>query len=206
MLHHRRGFTLVEVTIVSGLTAFLAILLSSAWMGMSRSTVDLVGRGRLIQELDMAVASLSRDLGGSLAVASSSNNLGRGDTGAWINYEKLADPQYGDKLRLYFDGGDNPSVKNAPNTVIEYHLESYDESPDQSSNVLVRQENPDDFGEKFVVAKNVDSMNIIVPEAGFTGDGFIEIELTFKYHYTNGEFTRKCALKAKIPPQCTAKS
>ncbi len=68
MMHRARhkGFTLAEVTIVSGLMVFLAVLLSAAWSGIGNTTVDLVARGQLAQEIDIATASLSRDFGGSL--------------------------------------------------------------------------------------------------------------------------------------------
>jgi prepilin-type N-terminal cleavage/methylation domain-containing protein len=202
MLRHHRGFTLIEVMIVSGLTAFLAVLLSSAWMGISKSTVDLVGRGRLIQELDMTVASLSRDLGGSLAIKSYypydppnvPGELGGEDRGVWIGCRKQIDA-----LQLCYDGSDGTDPPNGvadwapPDTVIEYRLEPYVGPRDEESNVLVRQENPDALGEKFVVAKNVDGMVIDIT------DGVLTLELTFKYHSANGDYTRKCTLKARIP-------
>ena len=66
MSYGRKGFTLLEVTIVSGLMVFLAVLLSSAWTGVGRSTTDLIARSQLLQEMNLAVAAISRDLGGSL--------------------------------------------------------------------------------------------------------------------------------------------
>ena len=207
MSRHRRGFTLLEVTVVSGLTAFLAVLLSSAWAGITKSTVDLVGRGRLIQEMDMAVASLSRDLGGCLAVPSSSGNLGGEDQGVWIGYWAPSSVPTVDKLRLCFDGGNNPNGKadwdpltgnpdaGSTDKIIEYRLEPYDDSHGVASNVLVRQKvYPEPSDEKFVVAKNVDGMIVDVSDPAF-----IKIELTFKYHSFNGEYMRKCTLIARTP-------
>ncbi len=62
---------MVEVTIVSGLMVFLAMLLASAWITVCKSTVNMTARTELAQEMDFASASLSRDLGGSLYLAGS---------------------------------------------------------------------------------------------------------------------------------------
>ena len=56
---------MIEVTIVSGLMAFLALLLSNAWVGgIGKATVDLIARAQLAQEMDIATMALGRDLGG----------------------------------------------------------------------------------------------------------------------------------------------
>jgi len=62
----RNGFTLVEVTVASGLTVLLAVVLASTWAALNRPTSDLIAWTRLFQEMDIAVASIARDLGGSL--------------------------------------------------------------------------------------------------------------------------------------------
>ena len=63
-----KGFTLLEVTIVSGLMTFLALLLFAAWSGIGKSTLALITRCQLAQEMDFAVAALSRDLCGAMAL------------------------------------------------------------------------------------------------------------------------------------------
>jgi hypothetical protein len=203
MSSHRRAFTLVEVVVVSAMTAFLAVLLSSTWAGINRSTIDLVGRGRLIQEMDMAIASLSRDFAGSLAIKSFysydplniPSDLGAENIGVWVGCRKN-----GDNLQLCFDGGDTPDGKPdwaSPDTVVEYSLEPYTDSHDETSNVLVRQEYsnyPDTVASEFIVAKNVGSMVVDVSDLAL-----IKIELTFKFHHSHGDYLRKCTLIARAP-------
>ena len=60
--NHNNGFTVIEVAVVGGLMAFLALLLSSAWTGIGRATVDLTARAQLAQEMDLALMALSGDL------------------------------------------------------------------------------------------------------------------------------------------------
>ena len=64
----RKGFTLLEVTIVSGLMTFLALLLFAAWSGVGKSTIALIARCQFAQEMDFAVSALSRDLCGNMAL------------------------------------------------------------------------------------------------------------------------------------------
>jgi type II secretory pathway pseudopilin PulG len=61
-----RGFTLLEVTVVGGLMVLLVMVLASAWASVGKSIVDLIVRSQIAQEMDFAVAAISRDLGGSL--------------------------------------------------------------------------------------------------------------------------------------------
>ena len=100
---NRRGFTLAEVTLVAGLSVFLAVLLSSVWKNINLFTTDAVGRGQLMQEMDLAAASLSRDLAGSLPVlASSSFSDGKPDSGRWIDWQHPGNTE----LKLCYDGRD----------------------------------------------------------------------------------------------------
>ena len=66
-MHRRQGFTLMEVIVVSGLMAFLAMLLASASAGIGRPAADVIRRRQSLQEMNLAISSLARDLGGSLA-------------------------------------------------------------------------------------------------------------------------------------------
>lgn len=54
----RGAFTLVEVAAVGGLMAFLAIVVSSAWSGLGRPTLDMIARSRVDQQASLAIASL----------------------------------------------------------------------------------------------------------------------------------------------------
>jgi prepilin-type N-terminal cleavage/methylation domain-containing protein len=90
----RKAFTLVEVMVVSGLMAFLAVLISSAWGSLGRPTVALIRRSQCMQEIDMAVAVLARDLGGSLPGSVGDKKLAR--FSSWS--------PNGDTLDIYFNG------------------------------------------------------------------------------------------------------
>jgi hypothetical protein len=191
--YRRRGFTLVEVTIVSGLTAFLALLLSSTWYWTNNAGFpnDLIIRGRLLQEMDMAISSFSRDLGGSLAVPSSYNDI---QQGRWIAWQTVGNTD----LSLCYDGSDNPdgdpTWSGTTDTVIHYYLEA---DPDEhlSTKILVRED--ENTGVKFTVARYVDSM--AVDSEMISGSEFVTIELAFKRSYINRDYNRKFTLKARAP-------
>ena len=181
--NHRQGFTLLEVTIVSGLTTALAVLLASAWAGVGRPAADLIGRSQLVQERDLAVAALCRDLGGSLGTP---NRNGGKELGQWLQWDRPANAEQplNADLRLLYDGRTDPAVPVAwasPNTILRYMVES---------NALVRWDELAD--KKFIVAKNVDGMKV-TPIAG-RPDAF-NIVLYFKYR----KLTLPCNLTAEIP-------
>ena len=97
----RRAFTLIETLIVSGLMGFLAVLISATWSAFIRPTTDIANRCRIAQEASLALASLSRDLGGSLA-----DNL----TGTTSQYQIVGRMQPGtSQLRICYDGGSTPN-------------------------------------------------------------------------------------------------
>jgi type II secretory pathway pseudopilin PulG len=176
MSHRRNGFTLLEATVVSGLMAFLAVLVSSAWVGVGRPAADLIARAQLAQEIDMAVASLSRDLGGSLGNPTA--RLGGKSVGKWIGWMQPASAQ----LWLCYDGGTDPDgLPNwgSPDSTIVYQLDS---------DALVRWDR--DSGETFTVARNVDSMEITAE-----GADAVRIVLSFRYR----QLTRTCTLIARMP-------
>jgi prepilin-type N-terminal cleavage/methylation domain-containing protein len=186
MLNRRRGFTLLEVTLVSGLMVIFAMLLSSTWSGVGRPAADLIGRGLLVQERDLAIAALSRDLGGSLG----DPNARKDDIikGQWLRWDRPAnvDRPLNTDLRLLYDGRTDPATPislawAAPNTIIRYVVES---------NTLFRW---DELANTyFAVAKNVDSMNVTAISG--RPDAF-NIVLCFKYR----KLTLTCNLTAEIP-------
>jgi prepilin-type N-terminal cleavage/methylation domain-containing protein len=142
----RRGFSLVEVSIVSGLMAVLAVMLANAWSGLGRPLLEAAVRTRLAQEADLALASLSRDLGGYL-----SDTVGR--TGGKATYLFVGRLQPGgSQLWLCFDGGSSPNGQAdwaPPDTVISYEV---------VGNALVRWDQT--AGTSFVVARNVNSFQL----------------------------------------------
>lgn len=177
--NQQKGFSLVELTVVSTLMALLAMLLSSAWFGMGRTATDLIGRGQLVQERDLAVAALSRDLGGCLIDPDA--RLGEKINGRWLKWELPSNQE----LKLYYDGGTNSSGVPLANTVVHYLVES---------GLLKRKKTvnggtPTDF----TVAKNVYSMTVTLD--GTPIPNAVNIVLCFKYRTR----TLTCDLTAKQP-------
>ena len=188
MPNHRKGFSLVEVTIVGVLMATLGVLLSSAWVGVGKTAVSLIGRSRLVQERDLAVAALSRDLGGSLADPDPNSYARKNDkaTGRWLRWENPVNallPSNKD-LKLFYDG-------ETTETTIRYLvMEDPDPDPDISTLILVRRENETESTD-FTVAKNVYSMNVTLDPDNKAA----EIVLCFQY----STLTLTCDLTAKQP-------
>ncbi len=173
---HRRGFTLLEFTLVSGLMVIMAWVISSAWAGLGHPTVDLMARSQLLQETDMVVTALSRDLGGALA--DPTGRIGGKKVGQWVGWMVPSPTQ----LWLCFDGGPNPDGQaewEPPDTVIIYQW--------NSDGTLTRTDRTTNT--TFTVAKNISSMSV-------TSDStFIYIQLTFNYR----DLTRTCTLAARFP-------
>lgn len=171
-----KGFTVLEVMVVCWLTALLALLLSAAWGGVGKPMVDLIARAQLAREIDLAVASLSRDLGGSLANVE--GRLGGKNLNRWVGW--LAPS--GSQLWLCYDGGTELNEEaewGPPDTVIVYRVES---------DALVRWDQSTES--TFVVAKNVENMQVS-PE----GSDGIRIVLSFKFR----QLERTCTLIARTP-------
>ena len=197
MPNHRTGFSLVELTVVSVLMAVLALLLSSAWVGVGRTAAGLIGRSQLVQERDLAVVALSRDLGGCLVDPDARN--GEKINGRWLKWEypnNISLPSNQD-LKLYYDGGTNSTGDTLANTVVHYLVAS-DPDPKVSTLIpapliLVRRKTvnggtPTDF----TVARNVYSMTV-TPDG--TPVNAVKIVLCFKYR----TLTLTCDMTAKQP-------
>jgi prepilin-type N-terminal cleavage/methylation domain-containing protein len=170
-----RGFTLLEVTLVSGLMAVLAVLLGAAWSAVGRPAADVIARSRLFQEMDMAVAALSRDLGGSLA--NPDGRLGTKQQGSWNGWMNPDN----DQLWLCFAGVNNTDGDahwGPPDNVIIYQI---------SSGTLVRADQ--NAGTAFTVAKYLDTMDVS------SNGPFVQIRLIFTYR----DVSRTCTLLARHP-------
>ena len=176
MPHRRRAFTMMEVTLVSGLMSFLVLLISSAWFGACRPAADLIARSELLREADFAASSLARDLGGALA--NPSGRLGGKKQGQWVGWMQPGTSE----LWLCFDGGSDPNGEAdwaVIDYVIVYRVEDH---------ALIRWDRNASTG--FTVAKHVQNFQIIPAGA----DGF-SIALTFEFRH----FTRTCTLIARLP-------
>jgi prepilin-type N-terminal cleavage/methylation domain-containing protein len=193
-MHRRPGFTLMEVIIVSGLMAFLAMLLASASAGIGRPAAELIRRSQSLQEMNMAVASLARDLGGGLA--NPAGRLGDKSLGQLSECLCLADAENPPNsiLRLSFTNGTNPE------TVIQYYVQ-----PDATTSAALGQgaywlirEDPA-ANTTFTAARNINGFQVTrLP------DGTIQISLSFLYrlHQPKGQaqyLTRTCSMIAKTP-------
>lgn len=164
----RRGYTLIEATIVSGLMAVLAVLVSATWTSFIRPTTDVARRCRLAHEANLAAASLTRDLAGSLA---------DNHTGSKIQYKFVGRMQpANEQLRLCFDGGTEPNKVadwGDPDVIITYYV---------SSNQLIRWD--ENAATTFTVAKDVDSLTV-----EDLGNGTFQIQLTFRYRNISQTYT-----------------
>lgn len=175
---HRGGFTLLEATVVSGLMAVLAVILSSAWAGFGRPTTDVIARARVVRELNLAVDCLARDLGGSLA--DNEGRVGAKKQGQFVGWKLSGN---GQQLSLCFDGFTEPNgqadwIEPTPDTVVVDRLEG---------GKLVRWDQ--NANTTFTVARDLESM-----ELSLQGDN-LQIRLTFKYR----GITRTCTLVARTP-------
>jgi hypothetical protein len=193
----RRGFTLLEVTVASTLTAFLGMLLCSTWFWIGKAGFpgDAVIRGRLLQEMDMAVAALSRDLCGSLAIPSSfepasPSSFSNINQGRWIAWQHPLNAE----LSLCYD--DEPDgEQGSSDIVIRYYLAT-DPDATVTTGILMREDSRTP-GAAFAVARHVDSL--IVDSETISGSEYVKIQLTFKYHLPSNEYTRMITLNARAP-------
>jgi prepilin-type N-terminal cleavage/methylation domain-containing protein len=193
-MHRRQGFTLMEVIVVSGLMAFLAMLLASASAGIGRPAADVIRRSQSLQEMNLAISSLARDLGGSLA--DPEGRIGGKSLGQLSECLCLSDSQYPPNsiLRLSFNNGTNPE------TVIQYYVQ-----PDASTSTALGQNaywliRADTNGNTTVTAaRNLNAFQV----TRLTGST-IQISLSFLYrmHQPQGQsqyLTRTCSMVAKTP-------
>jgi type II secretory pathway pseudopilin PulG len=166
------GFTLTEIMLVGGLMSLLGLLISGAWQGLGRSSTDAVVRCRVAQQANLAVESLARDLGGSLA----GQVTGEKQLGRLVGRLVVS----GSQLWLCFDGGPPDGVANwaPPDTVIIYEVQG---------NQLIRSQQG--TGVAVAVANNLSQMQLTEQVDG------VKIDLRLQYR----NLTRTYTLVAKDP-------
>jgi hypothetical protein len=180
----RRAFTLMEVTIVSGLMAVMAVMLSTICINVVRPAVEISDRCFVTQEMEFAVAALAGDLGGSLP--GRDGRLGGKQILSFApqGWMVTTDAAGNSQLWLCFDGGDPPNGRadwgGVPDVVIEYLLDGHKLQRYDRSN-----------GTTFVVADGVDSFQVTPP----TADGMIQIRLTLH----RGKVARTYTMYARAP-------
>lgn len=173
---HRHGFTVFEVMIVSGLMVMLVMLLSAAWSGFGRPTVDLMARCQMAQEMNLAAAFLASDFGGSPPGAEA--RLGKQQQAQLVGWMRPTESQ----LWLCFDGGTEPNETadwSPPDTIVAYQV---------VEGSLLRQDQS--TGLSLAVARNVDAMEVEPGE-----NSSVVIRLKFKVR----GLVRTYTLVARVP-------
>jgi prepilin-type N-terminal cleavage/methylation domain-containing protein len=204
----RSGFTLVEVTIASALTAFLAVLLSTTWWLLMPAMENLIAWGQLFQEMDIAVAALARDSGGSqLDFRDSSVWLGEKTQGRLLACRKSNDFD-GDHLQFCFDGGNSPNntadwSESGDDAVIDYYVDS-------ASHTLMRWNKKLDPVKPFTVANHIGGKKAngedVVGMTVEDNTDNLTIKLTFLYVLKaniNVDKTNSTAERRNLIRQCT---
>jgi hypothetical protein len=179
-----KGFTVIEVTVASWLMVVLAVVLSLAWVSVGRGTVDVIARAQLAQEMDFAVAALSRDLGGCVV-----NSTGQLATTAFPvssvtpNPNVTPDPNRSDptssfpsSVKLTLDNHDT----------ITYQMNLSDTNAWKQNNLIrIYRVNGADPGSTFTVARNVDTFQASWNSAGTE----LSIRIDFSCNYRPTDHT-----------------
>jgi type II secretory pathway pseudopilin PulG len=165
----RNAFTMIEMSVATGMMALLALLVSYSWQSLGKATVNLIARVQITQEMDFAVAAISHDLGGCVVNSQGTatfpfNNLNPSITSPTTSGTATS-------IQWELDNGDK----------VTYELEN---SPETSSTEwkhnLVRRyyANSDKTSTKFTVARNVDSI-----KATWENDNQLAVEIVFSCNY-----------------------
>jgi hypothetical protein len=190
----RAAFTVVEVTVISGLMAFLAMLLAESWRSMGRPTSNLIIWGQIFQEMDIAVASLTRDLGGSLPDVDHhfAGGKNKGRFLAWRTTD-------GNSLQLAFSGGTGSTGASSSGGDYDWDVSGDDVIITYSVNnhYLVRTDSSS--SRTFAVASLLSGMAVTETTVG--GEAAMQIVLSFS-STARADMTvnRSCTLIAKKPP------
>jgi hypothetical protein len=206
---HRRGFTLIEVTVACAMTVSLSVLLFATWAVLMRSTANLIAWEQLFQEMDLAVTAISRDVGGGLL----DDRTGTKQQGCLLGCRATNEMGAGDHLQLFFGGSGtgtgqpNWSSPGTDDVIIDYYV-------DAESNTLVRKNLR--ANTQFAVARNVGGTKAdgtqlagITVEDDPTNTGNLKVTLTFLYVLNPGatvnpnldrSLVRPCTLIVKKSP------
>jgi type II secretory pathway component PulJ len=180
----RSGFTIIEMSTATCVTAVLASGLWFGWHGLCKATVDLIARAQLAQEMDFVAAALSRDLGGCIA-----NSVGQAATFPVCSVSS-------DSGTLMIPVGDTD------NHQIRYYQDTSNSNPWQRNNLI--RGYWDSSGteiSRFTVARNVDGITF-----GSSGTSLtITVNFSCNYHVSsipdrsNPIVKRSCAFVTNIP-------
>jgi type II secretory pathway pseudopilin PulG len=176
---HKKGFTILEVTIVSGLMAFLSMLIASTWAGMGRPTGYLIRRGQCMQEMELVIATLAHDLGGYQA-----------DYSNTVDSVSQPGTKKGGRFTGWVAGSSSLQLTFYDETDLKDYSITY--SLDTVHNLLKRTKSKDNTS--YTVARNITAFTV----TDYTS--YIQIDLTFQYTVSGKAFSRSCTLQAKKPP------
>ncbi|MBN1787228.1 MAG: type II secretion system protein [Sedimentisphaerales bacterium] len=99
----KRGFTLLELMVVSLLMFIVVMLTNQFWTWFTPSVTDIIARAHTLREARMAMRSLADDFGAAVGAA----------------------PLGGNRLILCKDGGDFPNGLadwSAPDVLVDYYI------------------------------------------------------------------------------------
>jgi type II secretory pathway pseudopilin PulG len=99
-----KGFTIMELLVVSILMIIVVLITSQFWMWFSPSVTEMIAREHILREARMAMQNLAADFGSAVGAAPIGNN----------------------RLVLCRDGGDFPDGEPnwaAPDVLVDYFLE-----------------------------------------------------------------------------------
>ena len=167
----RGGFTLVELMVVNILMALLVVLIAGAWRAFGPLCIEVIARGRIVNEANIAAAALHRE----------SDNRPNGLTFAKVETV--------DESSLQFDfsaDGSIPTDGNWP-YVVRYSLQPPPATPDSAERLLVRS----DGTTSVTIARHLESAvarNVQVDDPTGTKSQ-AEFTLSFAYRGSRSQYT-----------------
>jgi len=166
--NRQRGFTVVEMIIVSMLATLLGMLLAGACVAFGRPALEVESRARITQEAILATQSLACDLGGFLADSPGrTGNLGQYQFSVPPWDLSQGDPA-GTVLLLNFQGASSLD----PPIVITYQLQG---------NLLVRSNSS--TGVVTTIAKYMTGFSV-EQDPGNANNVHITITIAYRYFTT----------------------
>ena len=190
---------MVEVSVACVLTAFFAVMLSTTWRLLMPSTTDLIVWGQLFQEMQVSVASLSRDTGGALPEDCARTIASAKQQGLLLACRKSVDGHF----QLCFDGvypygagaqghaADGLAKWDGSDTIIDYQVIA-------ASRTLLRSNLTEITHTSATIAGNVEDMTI-----DDSDPNNITITLTFAYHFPHPPDKPADSWKAPLIRKCT---
>jgi len=170
----RGGFAVVEMLITASMMLILAVVLWSSWDSLGKTTVNVMARVQLAQEMDFVAAAFSRDLGGCLADPTPAAQTG--SAFPFTNWSVDTSDPTNHVVTI--------SVGDVDDRKIIYRRDTDNVDPWKRNNLIriCKKTKPTESEEsRFVVAKNVDSMILDLDANALT----IKVNFSCSYKFTN---------------------